>query len=70
MPSERASQECCKFQLQWGVMSVGKKVDQNHGLKSIVHGFWPESENFDSGKKEYHQIGYLKRSRMTQISAP
>ena len=37
---------------------------------TIVHGFRPESENFDFGKNEYHRIGHLKRSRMVQFSAP
>ena len=41
MPSpERASQERCKFQLQWGVMSIGKKVDQSmvfgQNLKNLI----------------------------------
>ena len=43
----------------------GKKFDQNHGLY-IVHGFWPETEDFDFG---YHWKGHLKRSRTVQISA-
>ena len=34
---------------------------------TIVHGFWPESENFDSGKKGYHQKVHLKRNRMAQF---
>ena len=35
-----------------------------------VHGFLPESENFDLGKKKlYHAKGHLKRSRMVQVSA-
>ena len=34
---------------------------------AIVHGFWPESEHFDSGKKVYHLKGHLKRSRMAQF---
>ena len=39
-------------------------------LTIIVHGFRPETENFDSGKKGYHPKEHLKRSRMAQISAP
>ena len=35
----------------------------------IVHGFWPESENFDFGKKGYHLKEHLKRDRIAQISA-
>ena len=31
---------------------------------TIVHGVWPESENFNSGKKGYHRKGHLKRSIM------
>ena len=36
---------------------------------TIVHGFRPGNENFDFGKKSNHRKGYLKRSRMVQISA-
>ena len=43
--------------------ACGKKFDQN------VHGFGPESENFDYGQKGYHVKGHLKRSRMALISA-
>ena len=35
----------------------------------IVHGFWPESEKFDSSKQGYHMKGHLKRNRMTKNSA-
>ena len=31
---------------------------------SIVHGFWPDSENFDFGKKAYHRKEHFKRNRM------
>ena len=34
-----------------------------------VHGFWPESENFDFHKKECQAIVHLKGNRMVQISA-
>ena len=40
-----------------------------HQIVFIVHGFWPESENFDLGQKGYHMKGHHKRNRMTQISA-
>ena len=36
---------------------------------TIVHGFRPESENFNFGQKGYHMKGHLKRNRMVQISA-
>ena len=35
----------------------------------IVHGFRPESENFDLRKKGYYRKEHLKGSRMAQISA-
>ena len=38
-------------------------------IKTLVHGFWPKSENFDFDQKRYHRKGHLKRSRMAQISA-
>ena len=35
----------------------------------IVHGFRPETENFEfSKKKGYHQKEHLERNRMAQIS--
>ena len=37
--------------------------------ETIVHGFWPKSENFDFGKKQNQAIEHLKGSRMAQISA-
>ena len=37
---------------------------------STVHGFWPESKKFDSGKKGHHRKEHLKESIITQISAP
>ena len=43
--------------------------NQNMGPGFIVHGFRSKTEDFDSGKKGYHRIVHLKRSRMTQISA-
>ena len=36
---------------------------------TIVHGFRPESENFDYCKTQYHRKGNLKRSRMVQTLA-
>ena len=37
---------------------------------TIVHGFWPETENFDfSKKKAYQAKAHLKGSRMAQILA-
>ena len=32
---------------------------------TIVHGFWPETENFDFGKTRYQAIVYLKASILT-----
>ena len=45
---------------------------QNTGKQfawTIVHGFWPESENLDFSQKGYHWKGHLKSSRMAPISA-
>ena len=39
-------------------------------VKTPVHGFRPESENFNFRKKGYHRKGHLKRSILAQISAP
>ena len=36
---------------------------------TIIHGFWPKSENFDFSKKTNQAIEHLKGSRMVQISA-
>ena len=43
-------------------------LKSNHGLY-IVHGFWPEIENFDFCQKGYHMKGHLKRNRVVLISA-
>ena len=33
----------------------------------VVHGFWPEFEYFDFGKKRYDAIAYLKASSLTKF---
>ena len=35
---------------------------------TIVHGFWPENENFDFGYKRFHLKEHLKGSRIVHIS--
>ena len=60
-----------KFQLrrtlQFGIMSA-ETIDRNRGLY-IAHGFQPETETMDLGKKGYYRKGYVKRSRVAQILA-
>ena len=47
-----------------------KKSSENElDFGQNVHGFWPESENFDFGQKGYHIKEHLKRNRIVQISA-
>ena len=56
----------CEVKPMWGSLCFQPEtMDYTY----IVHGFWPKSENFDFGKTGYHRKGYLKRSRMVQISA-
>ena len=66
IPSKRASQE----ELNGTNFSFVAPSSEELWLRkeiwskrlTIVHGFWPESENFNFGKKGYHRKGHLKRS--------
>ena len=45
------------------------KISRNDYYNNDNPWFLPETENFDSDKKEYHVKAYLKGSRMAQILA-
>ena len=62
----------CKTSSTAAIISSSSNSAGNSRSKRliIVHGFWPETENFDYGKKGYHRNGHHKGSRMAQILAP
>ena len=69
MPGNRTSQEEQNGANFSSVATSSEEVWTHKEFdKNSVHGFRPESDNFDFGKTRYQWKGCLKRSRMAQIS--